>query len=91
MTCPLRLRLWLTFFTFFAGTIRENILLGVDADTITEEQLHQVCRDASIHDFLISLPDGYNTEIGSKGVSLSGGQKQRVVSNIQRPMLGWSH
>jgi ABC-type transport system involved in cytochrome bd biosynthesis fused ATPase/permease subunit len=41
--------------------------------------LHQVCQDASIHDFIVSLPDGYNTDIGSKGVSLSGGQKQRVA------------
>ncbi|KAH6690446.1 multidrug resistance protein [Plectosphaerella plurivora] len=63
----------------FQGTLRDNILLGVDPDTITEERLHQVCRDASIHDFISSLPDGYNTDIGSKGVSLSGGQKQRVA------------
>jgi ABC-type multidrug transport system fused ATPase/permease subunit len=61
------------------GTIKENILLGVDPEAITEEQLHQVCRDASIHDFIISLPEGYNTNIGSRGVSLSGGQKQRIA------------
>lgn len=65
--------------TLFQGSIRENILLGVDPDNVTEEQLHQACRDASIHDFILSLPDGYNTDIGSKGVSLSGGQKQRVA------------
>ncbi|KAI0186011.1 P-loop containing nucleoside triphosphate hydrolase protein [Xylaria flabelliformis] len=65
--------------TLFQGTLRENILLGVDSDSVSEEQLHAVCRDASIHDFIISLPDGYNTEIGSRGVSLSGGQKQRVA------------
>ncbi|SPN96941.1 related to multidrug resistance protein [Cephalotrichum gorgonifer] len=65
--------------TLFQGTIRENILLGVDADSVSEERLHAVCRDASIHDFIVSLPDGYNTNIGSKGVSLSGGQKQRVA------------
>ncbi|KAI3323373.1 P-loop containing nucleoside triphosphate hydrolase protein [Xylariaceae sp. AK1471] len=64
--------------TLFQGTLRENILLGVDPDSISEEQLHAVCRDASIHDFIVSLPDGYNTEIGSRGVSLSGGQKQRI-------------
>ncbi|KAI0137065.1 P-loop containing nucleoside triphosphate hydrolase protein [Xylariales sp. AK1849] len=69
----------------FQGTLRENILLGVDADTITDEQLHAVCRDASIHDFIVSLPDGYNTEVGSKGVSLSGGQKQRV--SIARALI----
>jgi ABC-type multidrug transport system fused ATPase/permease subunit len=60
------------------GTFRENILLGVDESEISEEQLHQACRDASIHDFIVSLPEGYNTNLGSKGVSLSGGQKQRV-------------
>ncbi|KAH7170587.1 P-loop containing nucleoside triphosphate hydrolase protein [Dactylonectria macrodidyma] len=65
--------------TLFQGTLRENILLGVDPTTITEEQLHQACRDASIHEFIISLPEGYNTNIGSRGVSLSGGQKQRVA------------
>ncbi|KAI0486342.1 P-loop containing nucleoside triphosphate hydrolase protein [Xylaria cf. heliscus] len=65
--------------TLFQGTLRENILLGVDPDSISEEQLHAVCRDASIHDFIVSLPDGYNTEIGSRGVSLSGGQKQRIA------------
>lgn len=61
------------------GTLRENILLGVDETTITDERLHQVCRDASIHDFIVSLPEGYNTNIGSRGVTLSGGQKQRVA------------
>lgn len=65
--------------TLFQGTLRENILLGVDSDTITDAQLHKVCADASIHEFIMSLPDGYNTDIGSKGVSLSGGQKQRVA------------
>ncbi|KAL0938787.1 ABC transporter [Colletotrichum truncatum] len=65
--------------TLFQGTIRENILLGVDDKAVTDEQLHRVCRDASIHDFIVSLPEGYNTDIGSKGVSLSGGQKQRVA------------
>ncbi|KAI8715231.1 hypothetical protein NCS52_01030400 [Fusarium sp. LHS14.1] len=69
----------------FQGSIRENILLGVNPDTVTEEHLHQVCRDASIHDFIISLPDGYNTDIGPMGVSLSGGQKQRV--SIARALI----
>ncbi|KAH7329267.1 P-loop containing nucleoside triphosphate hydrolase protein [Stachybotrys elegans] len=65
--------------TLFQGTIRENILLGDRASQATDEQLYQACRDASIHDFIVSLPDGYNTNIGSRGVSLSGGQKQRVA------------
>jgi ATP-binding cassette, subfamily B (MDR/TAP), member 1 len=65
--------------TLFQGTIRENILLAVDGDSTTEESLHQACRDAEIHDFIMSLPEGYNTDVGSKGVALSGGQKQRIA------------
>ncbi|QUC19675.1 uncharacterized protein UV8b_03916 [Ustilaginoidea virens] len=65
--------------TLFQGTFRENILLGVDDTAIGEAQLHQTCRDASIHDFIVSLPEGYDTNIGSRGVTLSGGQKQRVA------------
>ncbi|PFH56359.1 hypothetical protein XA68_16620 [Ophiocordyceps unilateralis] len=65
--------------TLFQGTIRDNIMLGVDEATVTEAQLHQACRDASIHDFIVSLPEGYDTNVGSRGVALSGGQKQRVA------------
>ncbi|KAJ4297091.1 hypothetical protein N0V88_004008 [Collariella sp. IMI 366227] len=71
--------------SLFHGTIRENILLGVDPSEVTDEQLHQCCRDANIHDFIVSLPDGYNTNIGSRGVSLSGGQKQRL--SIARALI----
>ncbi|KAK4153850.1 P-loop containing nucleoside triphosphate hydrolase protein [Chaetomidium leptoderma] len=69
----------------FDGTLRENILLGVDEATTTEEQLHQACRDAEIHDFIVSLPDGYSTEVGTRGVALSGGQKQRL--SIARALI----
>ncbi|KAI1335902.1 P-loop containing nucleoside triphosphate hydrolase protein [Xylariaceae sp. FL0016] len=65
--------------TLFQGTLRENILLGVEKDAVSDERLHAVCRDASIHDFIVSLPEGYDTAIGSRGVSLSGGQKQRIA------------
>ncbi|KAM7200480.1 P-loop containing nucleoside triphosphate hydrolase protein [Rhypophila sp. PSN 637] len=71
--------------SLFQGTIKENILLGVDPNEISDEQLHQCCRDANVHDFIVSLPDGYNTNIGSKGVSLSGGQKQRI--SIARALI----
>ncbi|PQE20885.1 putative leptomycin B resistance pmd1 protein [Rutstroemia sp. NJR-2017a BBW] len=64
--------------TLFEGTIKENILLGVNEST-PEESLHRICRDAEIHDFIMSLPDGYSTNVGSKGVLLSGGQKQRIA------------
>jgi ABC-type multidrug transport system fused ATPase/permease subunit len=64
----------------FRGTIRDNILLGIeDPTSISGERIIEVCRDAFIHDFIISLPEGYDTEIGAKGISLSGGQKQRVA------------
>lgn len=44
---------------FCEGTIRENILLGIpDSSTVTDDQLHQACKDAAIHDFIISLPEG---------------------------------
>ncbi|KAI1100496.1 P-loop containing nucleoside triphosphate hydrolase protein [Jackrogersella minutella] len=65
--------------TLFQGTLRDNILLGMDPAAVTEAELYAACRNASIHDFIVSLPDGYNTEIGSRGVSLSGGQKQRIA------------
>lgn len=64
--------------SLFQGTIRENILLGIDESSVTEGDLHRACRDAEIHDFISSLPEGYGTDIGSKGVALSGGQKQRI-------------
>ncbi|EEU47211.1 uncharacterized protein NECHADRAFT_91658 [Fusarium vanettenii 77-13-4] len=51
----------------------------------TDDQLHSACRDASIHDFIASLPEGDNTNIGSRGVSLSGDQKQRV--SIARALI----
>ncbi|KAK3337195.1 P-loop containing nucleoside triphosphate hydrolase protein [Cercophora scortea] len=69
----------------FQGTIRENILLGVDPTEVTEEDMFRCCRDANIHEFIVSLPEGYNTDIGSKGVSLSGGQKQRL--SIARALI----
>ena len=64
----------------FSGTIRENLLLGLHEDTrVTDEQIHQACRDAEIHDFITSLPEGYQTELGSNtATALSGGQKQRL-------------
>lgn len=60
----------------FTGTIRENILYGnINA---TDEEIVEAAKDANIHDFIMSLENGYQTNIGEKGVKLSGGQKQRV-------------
>ncbi|KAI0124044.1 ABC transporter-like protein [Xylariales sp. AK1849] len=69
----------------FQGSIRDNILLGVDPDLVSENDLHQACRDAEIHDFIVSLPEGYNTKVGFKGILISGGQKQRM--SIARALI----
>ncbi|KAJ6146531.1 hypothetical protein N7497_008513 [Penicillium chrysogenum] len=71
--------------TLYQGTIKENILLGSPNQDPTEEELVQVCKDANIYDFIMSLPEGFNTVVGSKGGMLSGGQKQRVA--IARALL----
>ena len=60
----------------FVGTIRENILYG--RPDATEEEMQEAARRANIHDYIMTLPHGYDTEIGERGVKLSGGQKQRL-------------
>ena len=60
----------------FVGTIRDNIIYG--RPDATEEEIHEAARKANIHDYIMSLPNGYDTEIGERGVKLSGGQKQRI-------------
>ncbi len=60
----------------FNASIRENILYGrLDA---TEAEVEEAARRANIHDYIMSLPEGYETVIGERGVRLSGGQKQRL-------------
>ncbi|KAI5920279.1 P-loop containing nucleoside triphosphate hydrolase protein [Camillea tinctor] len=71
--------------SLFDGSIRENILLGVNPETVSDEDLYTVCTDAGIHDFVNSLPEGYETEVGIKGILLSGGQKQRI--SIARALI----
>ncbi|MCE4957525.1 ABC transporter ATP-binding protein [Macrococcoides caseolyticum] len=61
----------------FSESIRENILLG--KPNATEEEMIYAAKLANAHDFIMSLPDGYDTEVGERGVKLSGGQKQRVA------------
>lgn len=67
--------------TLYSGTLRENILLGWPGDEseVTDEMIHDVAKKANIHDFIMSLPDGYDTVSGSRGTLLSGGQKQRIA------------
>ncbi|KAK9463541.1 P-loop containing nucleoside triphosphate hydrolase protein [Lipomyces oligophaga] len=62
----------------YAGSIRYNIALGTPRE-VTDEEIYAVARSANIHDFIMSLPDGYDTLCGNKGTLLSGGQKQRVA------------
>jgi ATP-binding cassette, subfamily B (MDR/TAP), member 1 len=65
--------------TLYQGTIRENIVLGASHDDVTDEAIESACKEANIYDFIISMPDGFNTVVGSKGALLSGGQKQRIA------------
>ncbi|KAI8962444.1 P-loop containing nucleoside triphosphate hydrolase protein [Daldinia sp. FL1419] len=65
--------------TLYQGTIKENILLGSSSETVSDEAIEFACKEANIWDFIISLPDGFNTVVGSKGTLLSGGQKQRIA------------
>lgn len=60
----------------FVGTIRENILYG--RPTATDEEVYEAARRAKLHDYIMTLEHGYDTEIGERGVKLSGGQKQRL-------------
>lgn len=71
--------------TLYQGSVRENVLLGADREDVPEEAIIQACKDANIYDFIISLPDGFSTVVGSKGSMLSGGQKQRIA--IARALL----
>ena len=67
----------------FNDTIRYNIAYGLDG--ATQEQIEDAARSAQIHDFIMGLPDGYETAVGERGLKLSGGEKQRV--GIARTLL----
>ena len=60
----------------FCGTIRENIAYGKPSATM--EEIVEAAKEANIHDFIESLPDGYDSFVGERGTRLSGGQKQRI-------------
>nr|WP_245608942.1 ATP-binding cassette domain-containing protein [Treponema putidum] len=67
----------------FNGTIKENLLhANEDAD---EKKLIDACKAANIHSFIQSLPEGYNTKVGERGLNFSGGQRQRIA--IARAVL----
>jgi len=61
----------------FSRTLRENIAFGA-ADASSEE-IERAAREAQAHEFIASFPEGYETEIGERGITLSGGQKQRIA------------
>ena len=67
----------------FNGTIMENLLYA--KDTATKEEIENACKIANIHDFIVSLPQGYDTQVGNRGLKLSGGEKQRI--SIARVIL----
>lgn len=64
--------------TLYAGTVRFNILLGATKpeSEVTQEEIEDACRKANILEFIQSLPDGFDTQVGGKGSQLSGGQKR---------------
>jgi len=61
----------------FSGTLRENILIGRPG--ATEEDVQEAIKSAHLEEFIASLPDGLDTEIGERGLTLSGGQRQRMA------------
>jgi ATP-binding cassette subfamily B protein len=61
----------------FTGTIKDNLTIG--KPDASDEEIIEAATKANIHDFIETLPKGYNTEVGERGVKLSGGQKQRIA------------
>lgn len=64
--------------TLYQGSVRDNITLGARGE-VNDEAVEKAARSANIHDFILSLPQGYLTDVGTKGVALSGGQRQRLA------------
>lgn len=67
----------------FSGTIRDNLKWG--NENATDEEIIEACKAAEAHEFIMSFPDGYDTDLGQGGVNVSGGQKQRLC--IARALL----
>jgi ABC-type multidrug transport system fused ATPase/permease subunit len=71
--------------SLFEGTIAENIRYGCKDEVVSDAQVEQAASKANMEEFLKTMPDGLNTQIGSRGTQLSGGQRQRVA--IARALL----
>ncbi|KAF7259544.1 hypothetical protein EG68_02803 [Paragonimus skrjabini miyazakii] len=76
--------------TLFNTSIRENIAYGDNTRTVSMDEIVEAARMANVHDFITSLPEGYETMAGEGGSQLSGGQKQRIAiarALVRRPVL----
>jgi ATP-binding cassette subfamily B protein len=62
----------------FARSIRDNITFGVEGE-VTQDEIERCAREAEAHDFIVRLPQGYDTVIGERGITLSGGERQRIA------------
>ncbi|MCL4134704.1 UNVERIFIED_CONTAM: hypothetical protein GTU68_030488 [Idotea baltica] len=72
----------------FATTVAENIRYGLDGASM--EEVKEAAKEANAHDFIMSLPKNYETQVGERGVQMSGGQKQRIAiarALIKRPKV----
>lgn len=69
----------------FDASIAENIAYGDNSREVSMNEIIDAAKKANIHDFIVSLPDGYMTNAGSKGTLVSGGQKQRIsIGNLKK-------
>ncbi|GAA6011919.1 hypothetical protein JCM10207_003429 [Rhodosporidiobolus poonsookiae] len=81
--------------TLYSGSLRYNVAFGlagagIDPEEVSAEAVERACREANLHEFVETLPDGYETQVGGKGAQLSGGQKQRLAiarALIRNPKL----
>jgi len=74
----------------FSDSIKQNILFGLQNESVSDEIIYNAAKSAGIHDTILGFPDGYDTILGERGINLSGGQKQRISiarALIKKPTL----